>query len=332
MNYKDIIKDLKAKKYHPVYFLHGDEPYYIDLIVKYIEDNVLTDMEKGFNFTVLYGKEANYMSIVDNARRYPIMAEKQVLIIKEAQAMKDLAKLEKYLDHAAPTTLLVICYKHKKLDKRTKFAQKLKKKAVVFESKKLYDNQVPAWISDYLKGKGFDISLDSAALITEYLGSNLSKIVNELEKLILNVSKTEKITPAHIQEHIGISKDYNVFELTSALGAKNVPKVQRIVQYFIANTKANPFVLIVGALYNYFSKVYIAQAFKNQSDQALAEALKTRAFFVKDYRVAIKNYNRAKTEDVIELLAEYDLKSKGVNRDSTPETELLRELIYKIMH
>lgn len=332
MTYNDIIRDLKAKNYSPIYFLHGEESFFIDKISSYIEKNVLTESEKSFNQTILYGKEANYNAVVDNARRYPIMAERQVVIIKEAKEMKDLQKLERYVEKPAPTTILVICYKHKKLDQRSKLAKALKKKAIVFESKKLYDNQIPEWINTYLKERKYKIQVDATQLVAEYLGTNLSKVSNELDKLILNIPQGTTINTDHIQKNIGISKDYNVFELQNAIGQRNVLKCQRIVNYFISNPKKHPLVQVISSLFGFFSKIYIYHSAGQVSDNEMAKKLGTRAFFLKQYRVAAKNFNRQRTERVINILKEYDLKSKGVERDSTPDTELLREMIFKILH
>jgi DNA polymerase-3 subunit delta len=332
MKFNDIIKDLKSKKYSPIYFLHGEESYFIDEIANYIEKNVLNESEKSFNQTILYGKEANYNAVVDTARRFPIMAERQVLVIKEAKEMRDLAKLERYVANPAPTTLLVICHKHKKLDQRSKLAKALKKNAIIFESKKLYDNQMADWVSTYLRKYQYKIKHDATQLIVEYLGTDLSKVANELDKLMLNIPKGAEISMADVQKNIGISKDYNIFELQSALGKRDVIKTQRIVSYFISNPRKNPLVQVISSLYGFFSKIYIYHSAGQISDNEMAQKLGTRAFFLKDYRIAAKNFNRTKTEKAIHILSEYDLKSKGVNRDSTPDTELLREMVFKILH
>lgn len=332
MKFNEIIKDLKSKKYSPIYFLHGEESYFIDEIANYIEKNVLNESEKSFNQTILYGKEANYNAVVDTARRFPIMAERQVLVIKEAKEMRDLAKLERYVANPAPTTLLVICHKHKKLDQRSKLAKALKKNAIIFESKKLYDNQMADWVSTYLRKYQYKIKHDATQLIVEYLGTDLSKVANELDKLMLNIPKGAEISMADVQKNIGISKDYNIFELQSALGKRDVIKTQRIVSYFISNPRKNPLVQVISSLYGFFSKIYIYHSAGQISDNEMAQKLGTRTFFLKDYRIAAKNFNRTKTEKAIHILREYDLKSKGVNRDSTPDTELLREMVFKILH
>ena len=335
MNFKDIQTALKNKDFAPIYFLHGEESYYIDKITNFIENNVLSEDQKAFNQTILYGKEGNHLQVLDAARRFPIMAEKQVIVIKEAQEMKDLIQLEKYILKPMPTTILVIVYKHKKFDKRTKFAKALKssKNTVVFESKKLYDNQIADWANQHLKEKGYTLAPDASELIAEYLGTSLSKIANELSKLMINLPKGTKVTAQHIQENIGISKDYNVFELQNAIGGRQVEKANRILNYFKANPKSGPAVMVISSLFGFFSKLYIYHAVKSQQDKDIAASLGLRSsFFLKDYRLAAKNFNKLKTEYVIDLLHEYDMKSKGVNRDSTTESELLRELVYRILH
>ncbi len=335
MTFKEIQDSFKKKDFAPIYFLYGNEPFYIDQISNFIEHKILEEDQKSFNLTVLYGKEAKHLQVLDAARRFPLMAEKQVIVIKEAQEMKDLIKLESYIKKPMPSTVLAIVFKHKKFDKRTKFAKALKanKSVIEFESKQLYENKVGDWVTSHLKGKGYTLASGSAELIVEFLGTSLSKIANELDKLMINIPKGTKITPTHVQENIGISKDYNVFELQKALGYKKIEKSQRILNYFNANPKSGPMVMVVSSLYNFFSKVYIYHNFKNSSDNELAKQLGLRSsYFLGDYRTAAKNYNKPKTEAIISLLHEYDMKSKGVNRDNTTEGQLLKELIYKILH
>ena len=333
MTYQQIIKALKSKKYQPVYFLHGTESYYIDAISNYMEQHILSEGEKAFNQMVLYGKETDPKSLIDTASRYPMMAPYQLIILKEAQEMKALKDLKAYIEKAVPTTILVICYKHKKFDKRTKFAKVLKEKALIFESKKLYDNQIPDWIQNYLRERNLNVTTGAANLIGEYLGTNLSKIANELDKMSINVKKGQTINEDIVQQYIGISKDYNVFELQRALAQVQVLKANRIVNYFIANPRKNPLVMVVGSLYNFFSKVYMFHYVKNASDREILSALGLRSeWFLKEYRIAARHYNLAKTQNVIAVLKEYDLKSKGVDRVSTTEGALLKEMVFRIMH
>lgn len=335
MTYSQIITDLKKKEYKPVYFLHGNESYFIDAIADFIEKKVLSDGEKSFNQTILYGKETEFKQVVDTARRYPMMAPYQVVILKEAQEMRTLKQLVTYVEKPAETTILVICHKHKRFDSRTKLGKVLKKNAVLFESKKLYDNQLPDWIHNYLKTKGFTIKPNATALIAEYLGTNLSKVANELDKLAINLPKGTDITQQHIQNNIGISKDYNVFELQKALGQKQVTKVNRIIQYFGSNPKKNPMVMMVGSLYNYFSKIYMLHFLRHAGDPDILSALKLRSsFFLREYKAAARKYSKPQTEQVLSILKEYDLKSKGVDNNtmSNPDSELLKEMVYRILN
>ena len=281
---------------------------------------------------VLYGKETDFKTVVDNASRFPMMSDYQVVIVKEAQSMKDLNELESYVRNPAPSTMLVICYKHGTIDGRTTFAKLLKDKAVIFESKKIYDNQIPAWISDHLVSRGFKIGPSDAALIADYLGADLSKVANEMEKLALNLPKGHKINKIDIEKYIGISKDFNVFELQDALGTRNKEKAYRIIQYFISNPKNNPLIVVVATLFSYFSKIYLMHFLGNSPDRDVQKSLGlSNTFFVKNYRTAAMSFNRRQTEKVIHLLRVYDLKAKGVGRDSFTEEAMMQELIYKIL-
>ncbi len=333
MTYLQIIKEIKAKKYSPIYLLHGAESYYIDKISKYIEDNVLTEGEKSFNQMIMYGKDTDHKTLIDTCSRYPMMASHQVVILKEAQEMKTLKELLPYIERPVHSTILVICFKHKKFDGRTKFGKLVKQKALVFESKKLYDNQIPDWIQSYLKDKKLTISPSAAALVAEYLGEDLSKVSNELDKLAINLAPGTEVNEKHIQEQIGISKEYNVFELQKALGTKNVVKSNRIINYFISNPKKNPLVVVVGTLFNFFSKVYLTHFLKNSSEREMMEKLGVRhAFFLKDYKLAARNYPFQQSQNVISILKEYDLKSKGVDRVNATEGDLMKEMVFKILH
>jgi len=333
MTYQNILTDLKNKVYHPVYFLTGDEPYYIDLISNYIENKVLDESEKDFNQSVLYGKDTDISTIIGEAKRYPMMANHNVVIIKEAQHLaRELDKLESYLDNPTPSTLLVFCYKYKKVDGRKAIGKKLKKQAVYFDSKKLYDNQVPDWISNNLKARNYTITPHATALIAEFLGTELSKIANELNKLTINLTEGSNITPEIVEQNIGISKDFNVFELNNALGSKNILKANQIINHFAKNEKEHPLVMTLGVLYSFFSNVLKLQYLKDKSKNNIASVLRVNPFFVKDYQTAAQNYPIRKLVKIIEYLREYDLKSKGVNSSSTTQGELLKELIFKILH
>lgn len=326
-----------------MYFLHGGEPYFIDSIADYIEANALTDAEKGFNQTILYGKDTEHLAVVDNARRYPMMSQRQVVMLKEAQEMKSLPKLLSYIENPSPTTVLVICHKHKKLNLNSKFGKMLKAKAVILEAKPLYDNQVPDWITTYLRAKKLKISPKAAALTAEYLGTKLSKVANELDKLAINLEAGTEVTDKHIEENIGISREYNIFELQRALAARDILKTNRIVNYFISNPKKNPLVLVIGTVYNFFSKVYMYHFVKNEHESEILKKLGLRSnWFLKEYRGAAAKYPKPHTERVISILREYDLRSKGIHLstrtadkemgEQTPEAELLKEMVWRILH
>lgn len=333
MDYKLILKDLKNKVYHPVYFLTGEEAYYIDLIADYIEEKVLDEAEKDFNQTVLYGKETDITTIVSEAKRYPMMANHNVVIVKEAQHLsREIEKLEPYLDNPTSTTILVFCYKYKKVDGRKSIGKKLKKNAVFLETKKLYDNQVPDWINKFLKEKKYDITPQASLMIAESVGTDLSKIVNELNKLTINIPVGNTIDPKAVEENIGISKDFNTFELNKALGKKDILKANQIALHFAKNEKEHPLVLTVGMLYTYFTNILKVHYAKEKTQNGLAAVLGVHPFFVQDYTAAARNYNIKKAVKIIEYLRDYDLKSKGVNNTSTTNGELLKELIFKILH
>jgi len=340
MTAPEILKDLKNRKLKPLYLLHGEEPYFIDMLGNYIEHNLLSDAEKGFNQTVVYGKDTDMMTVLNAAKRYPMMADYQVVLVKEAQDMKwgkedsdgkTIDPLLSYLEKPLPSTILVFCYKYGKFDKRKKTYKAIDKNGVVFESATLYDSKVPGWIEDFVKEKNYKISPQAAALLGEYLGNDLSKVANELEKLMLNVNAGQEITPKEIQDNIGISKEYNVFELQTALARKDAVKVNRIINYFEANQKANPMVVVLGTLNNYFSKVLRYHYATDKSPNGVARELGVSPFFVKDYETAARTFNYGKTMQVIGLLREYDLKSKGVDSNAD-NGQLMKELMFKILH
>lgn len=332
MTFDAIMKELKQGKYKPIYALHGEESYFIDQISDYIEDNALPESEKSFNQTILYGKDTDYLTLMDIVRRYPMMSPYQVVILKEAQQMRDFDKLENYVQNPSTTTIFVICHKYKKIDSRKTLAKKLKEKAVFFYSEPLKDYKVPEWIQSFLSEKGMKIDQKAAVLLEEYLGSDLSKIANSIEKLMLNVPKGESISSAHIEKYIGISKDYNVFELNNALMKKDVLKANKIINYFISNPKATHIMVVVGVLYSLFSKLYMMHSIPRASDDQLASIARVPKFFLGDYKMGLKNYSADKTEHVISLLHEYDIKAKGVNAGNLAEGDLYKELLFKIMH
>jgi DNA polymerase III subunit delta len=332
LSYENIINDLKNKNYAPIYFLMGDEPYYIDKISDFAENNILDEAEKGFNQTILYGNDIDALTIVDNAKRYPMMSEYQVVIIKEAQHVKNIELIENYVKNPLSSTVLIICYKYKKLDARKTLPKTIAKNGVLFESKKMYENQVAEWVTKLLKSKGIISNPVSATLLTEYLGNDLQKIENELEKLTNNIKKGEELTPQLIEKYVGISKDYNDFELNNAIAEKNILKANKIIQYFAKNPKNHPLVLTLSTIFSYFSKLLAYHFLQDKSKENVASVLKINPFFVKDYQLAAKHYNPKKTVEIIAYLREYDLKSKGVNSNGIADGELLKELIYKILH
>ena len=310
----------------------GEEPFYIDKISDYISDNVLESQEKEFNQSVLYGKEVDVAQIIAEAKQFPFGATHRVVIVKEAQNIKNIDELESYLDNPQPSTILVICYKYKKLDKRKKFTKSLAKKALLFESKKLYDNKVPDWITKYLSEKGYKIEEKASFMLAEFLGTELSNISNELDKLMVIVKKEEKITANIIEKNIGISKDYNIFEFQQALGKKDILKSNQIVNHFSANPKAHPLVVTLGMLFSFFQKLMTYHSIKDKNKNNVATELKVSPYFVNQYSSAARNYSQSKLFDIFTHLKQYDLKSKGVNNTSTKDGELLKELVYRILH
>lgn len=333
VTYEEIISDLKNRIFKPVYFLAGEEPYFIDLITEYIEEKVLAEAEKAFNQIIIYGDDTNIPSIIDTARRYPMMASHQVLIIKEAQTLKKLEDLIIYLDKPLHSTILVFCYKYKTLDKRTRLFKTLETQGVYFESVRIRDYLIPGWIERYLMTKGIKTDPSASAMLTEFLGTDLHKIVNELDKLIITLPEGRPvITTTLIERNIGISKDYNNFELQKAIGEKDILKANMIIHYFANNPKENPINLTISSLFGYFSKLLTYHYTTDKSKNNVAAALKVNPFFVKDYEIAATKYNVSKTVQIISLLRTYDMRSKGFGDPGTEPGDLMKELIYKILH
>ncbi|TND02578.1 MAG: DNA polymerase III subunit delta [Bacteroidetes bacterium] len=332
MDFASILSDLKKKKYQPVYFLMGEEPYFIDVISDYVEKNILDESEREFNQTVLYGRDTDVGTIASEAKRYPMMAEHQVVIVKEAQNVRNIEDLEPYLQNPLTSTILVLCYKYKTLDKRKTFAKTVAKRGVLFESERLREYKIPDWINGYLKEKNYTVGPKASQLLTEYLGNDLGKITNELDKLMINLPPGTEITPDHIQDNIGISKDYNTFELNDALTKRDVVKANRIVNYFAANSKDHPMPVTIAALYSYFSKVLVYHFLQDKSKDAAARALGVHPFFVQDYQKAASAYPAGKLKLIFSYLREYDLRSKGFENASAGDGELMKELVYKILH
>lgn len=334
----EILKQLKQGKYQPVYFLQGEESYYIDLISDFIEDKILNEADKGFNQIIVYGKDHDMSSIISQAKRFPMMSERQVVVVKEAQEIKDINKengqqtLINYINNPLSSTVLVFSHKNKTVDGRKSLGKALAKKAILLNSKKLYDNQIPTWINDYVKEKGHKISVKAAKLIADSIGTTLSRLSNELDKLFINLKPNEEINENHVEKNIGVSKDYNVFELNNALMAKDVLKANKIIQYFSKNPKSAPFPMVVGNLYGLFSKLLMLYQLPNKSKESIAQTLKVHPFFANDYKMAIQRYSMIQVVNIISFLRDADGKSKGLDGGSIDETNLSKELIFKILH
>ncbi len=332
--YEDIISDIKAKQYKPIYYLMGEEPYYIDLISDYLTQNVLTDTEKEFNLTVVYGADTDIATIINAAKRYPMMSEYQVVVVKEAQSVRNIEELSYYLQKPLNSTILVICHKHGVLDRRKKLAAEIEKTGVLFESKKLKDTMLPGFITSYLKRKGVDIEQKSSEMIADFVGSDLSRLTGELEKLTITLPLGQKrITPELIERNIGISKDYNNFELKNALIEKDVFKANQIIKYFAENPKTNPIQATLSLLFNFYSNLMLAYYAPEKSEQGIAQQLGLKTpWQSKDYIRAMHKYNGVKVMQIIGEIRNYDAKSKGVGNTNMNDGELLRELVYKILH
>ena len=334
----DILKQIKSKTYKPVYLLHGEEDYNIDILTQAFEDKVLTESEKSFNMTVWYGKDATAKQIIDSCMRYPMMSPYQLIMLKEAQDMKTLNDLKTYLDSPVPSTVFVIQYKHGRVDMRKALGKAIKAKGEIYESKKLYDNEIPKWIASYVSAKGYEIDDQSTALVANHLGADLSKISNELDKLFILIPKGATIDSQIIEKHIGISKKYNVFELQDAVASRDMFKAQQIINYFADNPKKNPPVVVISSIFNFYSKLYLAISYGRQDDLTLAKNLGyaprneyAARFFIKNYKKALGTYTREEIEEAIATITRFDLRSKGVNNSSMDGGQLLNEMIYELV-
>lgn len=335
---KKIVTDLKARKYGTVYFLQGEETFYIDMISDYIEEHVLSEAEKGFNQVVVYGKDVTMANILTHARRFPMMAERQVVIVKEAQDVQDLKRegavklLLDYLKQPVPSTVLVFCHKHKTLDKRRELGKKIDKLATTLTTKKLYDNQLPAFVAEYLKEKKAHAEEDAVVALCEYVGNDLNRLTNEIDKLLVTHKGDEAITRAAVMSHVGVSKEFNIFELQKAIIQRDVVQANKIVNYFEANTRKNPIIPVVAFLFSFFSKLLLASQVPDKSDRSLASALKVSPYAVRDYSAALRQFSVGKILHNISALKDADLKLKGVNSGSQTNGQLFRELVYRLMH
>lgn len=334
ITYEDILKELKARHYFPIYFLMGEESYYIDNIADYIATHVLTDSEKEFNQTIVYGADTDIATVINAAKRYPMMSEHQVVIVKEAQAIRGFDELSYYLQQPQPSTLLVFCYKHGTLDRRKKWVSEIDKRGILFESKKLKESQLPAFISSYMKRRRIDMEPKAAAMLADFVGTDLSRLTGEMDKLIITLQKNQtRITPKQVERNIGISKDYNNFELRAALVEKDVLKANRIIKYFDENPKTNPIQMTLSLLFGFFSNLMLAYYAPEKSEQGIASFLNLRnAWQSREYMNAMRRYSGVKTMRIIHDIRYADALSKGVNNASVNDGEILKELIYKILH
>jgi DNA polymerase-3 subunit delta len=335
---KKVVADIKSRKYAPVYFLQGEETFYIDLIADLVENSVLTDAEKGFNQVVVYGKDVTMATILTHARRFPMMAERQVVIVKEAQDIQDLNKeiggklLLDYLSKPVPSTVLVFCHKHKSLDKRKELGKKIDQLAVCINGKKIYDNQLPEFVVEYARDKKINIDDRAVIALCEYVGNDLHRLANEMDKLAISAGANGIITAEQVMNGVGVSKEYNIFELQKAIINRDTLLANKIVNYFESNTKKNPIIPVVAYLFSFFSKLLAASQATDKSDKGLVSALKISPYAAKDYVLALRQYPAEKIVNTIGFLKVADLKLKGVNSGSDTEGQIFRELVYRIMH
>jgi DNA polymerase-3 subunit delta len=331
MTIEKIIAEWKRDVFKPVYWLEGEEEYFIDKAVNYAEHHILNENEMSFNLSIFYGRDAAWTDVINACRRYPMFAERQVVLLKEAQQMRDVEKLETYVENPLSSTVFIVSYKHKKVDGRTKFAKLLKEKGVLISTKKLYDNQLPEWTQELVQSKGFSVSPKGLALLVDHIGNDLTRIENEIEKISVNLGKRKMITEEDIEEFVGVSKEFNVFELQSALAKKDLSKAIRIIQYFEANPKAGPIQFILPSLYGFFSKVFMVFGATTTDEKAIATEIGVSPFFSKEYLQAAKVYNYKEVENAILLLHNYNLKSIGVNDTGTEDASLMKEMVAKII-
>ena len=338
--FASIVKDIQAGKYAPVYYLQGQEPFFIDNIVGHVESNALDETQKSFNQYVFYGKDTDLSTVVGTARKFPMMGERQVVIVKEAQELKGWnsedaqSVLINYLENPAPSTILVFAYKYKTLDKRTKLAKSLQQHAIFLDSKKIYDNQIPSWIQSYSQARGAKISEKAIMLLSENIGNNLQRLSNEIEKLLLNIEEGREIDDKAVHRYVGISKEYNVFELQDALTSGNQAKAQKIVAYFGANPSNHPMVLTIFNLFSYFNKLMLIHHSGQNDKNSVARLIGVNPFFANDYIRAANRFPMNKVLRNVNLIHQADIKSKGINYNISKEKEasLLKELVYQLMN
>jgi DNA polymerase-3 subunit delta len=332
VTFDQIITNIRNKVYSPLYFLMGEEPYFIDTISDFLEETVLEPMYREFNLIVVYGRDVDVSAIINQARSYPMTGNYQLFIVKEAQDVKDIEKLEPLLTSIPKSTILVINYKYKKLDKRKTFTKLVEKQGVLFESKKLYDNNIPDWIIKFLQQRNYAIEPKACQMLADYLGTDLHKVRNELEKLMINLPVKSRITEDDVERNTGISKDFNIFELQKALGFRDIFKANQIINYFGANSKDNPIQMVVVLLYSYFLKILKIHYAPDKSKNGIAGLIGVNPFLVDDYLKASQNYNIAKLVEIIALLREFDLKGKGLGSQNIDDGELYKEMVFRILH
>jgi len=331
LSVEKIMSEWKKKSFKPVYWLEGEEEYYINKLVDYAEHSLLPESEKAFNLSIFYGKDAEWTAVINTCRRYPMFADRQIVLLKEAQQMRDIDKLEPYIQNPLISTVLIVSYKEKKVDGRSRLAKLLKEKAELLTTKKMYDSQLPEWTTELVKSKGYSITQKALFLLIDHIGNDLTRIDNEIEKIGINLGARKNITEDDIEQYVGVSKEYNVFELQDALSRKDVPKAIRIIQYFESNPKAAPIQMILPALYNFFSKTYMIFGQSGNDEKAIAASIGVNPFFVKDFMLTAKNYGYAGVENALLLLHEYNLRSIGINSVATEDASLLKEMVIKMV-
>ncbi len=331
MAIEKIIADWNKKQFQPIYWLEGDEDFFIDKVVQYAENQILNTNEAEFNLSIFYGKDAAWVDVVNACRRYPMFAERQVVLLKEAQQMRDIEKLETYFENPLKSTIFVVSYKDKKLDGRTKFAKLVKDKGVLITTKKLYENQIADWTQQLVQTKGLTISQKALSLIVDHIGNDLSRINNEIEKLSINLGERKNISDDDVEKYIGVSKEFNVFELQSALAKKDMAKAIRIISYFEANPKAAPLQLMLPTFYSFFSKVFMVHGLQSKDEKSVAAALNIKEFQTKELLLTARIYSYSNIENVLLLLHQYNLKSIGINSTGIEAASLLKELVVKMM-
>jgi DNA polymerase-3 subunit delta len=331
MSAAKIISQWQKRIYKPIYWLEGEEEYFIDKAMNYAENNILSETEKAFNLTVFYGKDADWAAIINACRRYPMFSEKQVVVLKEAQQMRDIDKLEGYIENPLSSTIFVVSYKEKKVDGRTRLAKLLKEKGELLTTKKLYDNQLPEWTEELVASKGLGISQKALMLLVDHIGNDLTRLDNEVDKITINLGNRKTISEEDIENYVGVSKDFNVFELQAAIASRNLAKAITIIQYFEANPKAGPIQLILPSLYGFFSKVFMIYGINSREEKTVATNLGVNPFFVKDYLKAVQLYSYQEVERLILLLGDYNLRSIGINDPGTEDASLLKEMVVKMI-